>query len=169
MKQLRKASIEALSQTRTLLNGLVTHPQGQKLYLEEGIGKHIRHIIDHFLVLRDGLSSSCIDYNQRNRESELERNIFIASKALDEIIEWVETSALLENDRPVTILSEISCQQTISASIKSNLMRELHYVNYHCIHHLAFCALLAKQQGVDIDPDVGLAPGTASYVRAISG
>jgi hypothetical protein len=168
MKLLRKATLEPLHQTRLLLDALVKLPAGQRLYEEVGIGTHVRHIIDHFLVLRDGLAVNCVDYNNRNRDSEMERNIFVACNAIDEIKQWIETTDQLDKDRPIEILSEVSCQQTVNVSINSNLMRELHYVSYHCIHHLAYCALLAKQNDVEIDPAIGLAPGTASYLRAIN-
>ena len=168
MKQLRNATLESLHQTRLLLDVLVKLPVGQKLYEEAGIGTHVRHIIDHFQVFRDGLAENCIDYNHRNRDSDMERNIFVACNALDELRQWIETTDQLDKDRPITILSEVSCQQTVNVTINSNLMRELHYVSYHCIHHLTYCALLAKQNEIDIDPAIGLAPGTATYMRAIN-
>jgi hypothetical protein len=168
MKLLRNATLESLHQTRSMLDALVKLPAGQNLYEEAGIGTHVRHIIDHFLVLRDGLAENCIDYNRRNRDSDMERNIFVPCNAIEELCQWIETTDQLEEDRPISILSEVSCQQTVNVTINSNLMRELHYVSYHCIHHLAYCALLAKQNDVDLDSAIGLAPGTASFMRAIN-
>ena len=59
MKLLRKATLESLHQARLLLDALVKLPAGQKLYEEAEIGTHVRHIIDHFLVLRDGIAENC--------------------------------------------------------------------------------------------------------------
>ena len=98
----------------------------------------------------------------------MERNILDAANTLEEFKAWIETTDALDNDRPVNIISEISCEETINARISSNLMRELHYVSYHCIHHLAYCTLLARQHGIEIDPAIGIAPGTATYLRAVN-
>lgn len=168
MKQLRKATIEAIEQTQVLLDELARHETGQSLYTEAGLGKHVRHIIDHFRVFRDGLASNCIDYNKRNRESEMERNMFVACQALAEFKRWIESTDQLDNDRPISIFSEVSCQKTINAKINSNVMRELHYIAYHSIHHLAYCALMASQHGIKLETEIGIAPGTATYLRAVN-
>lgn len=168
MKQLRNATIESIEQTRSLLDALVKHEAGPEIYSGTGIGKHVRHIVDHFLVFRDGLSGDCIDYNRRNRESEMERNIFIACNALDDLKNWIASTEELDEDRPVTIISEVSCEKTVNVKIKSNVMRELHYVAYHSIHHLAYCTLLAQKHEIALDTSIGIAPGTATYLRAVN-
>jgi len=168
MKQLRKATIESIEQTRSLLDALVRHEAGLEIYRGAGIGKHVRHIVDHFLVFRDGLASGCIDYNQRNRESEMERNIFIACNALDDLKNWIALTDQLDEDRPITIISEVSCEKIVNVKINSFVMRELHYVAYHSIHHLAYCTLLAQQHDITLDPSIGIAPGTATYLRAVN-
>ena len=168
MKQLRNATIESIEQTRSLLEALVKHEAGPEIYSGAGIGKHVRHIVDHFLVFRDGLASGCIDYNCRNRESEMERKIFIACNALDDLEKWIASTDQLDEDRPVTIISEVSCETTVNVEINSNVMRELHYVAYHSIHHLAYCTLLARQHDVELDSSIGIAPGTATYLRAVN-
>lgn len=167
MKQLREATIEALDQTRVLIETIAGHEEGQGIYKQAGIGRHVRHILDHFLVFRSGLDGGQIDYNKRNRDSEVEVNLFLACKMLDELKHWAASTKQLEDDRPITIVSEVSCSRTINTRIDSSVKREMHYVNYHCIHHLAFCALLAKQHGIESDPAIGLAPGTATHFRAL--
>lgn len=168
MKQLRNSLIESLTQTRFLLDTLSSHPNGALVYTGSGIGKHIRHVLDHFLALRVGLEARVIDYNKRNRDSEIERNMFLACSLTDDLTGWMETTDMLSANMPISIISEISCEKTVNARIASNLMREMHYLTYHSIHHLAFCSLLASQEGIDIDPAIGLAPGTATYLRVVN-
>ncbi|MDT8398569.1 MAG: hypothetical protein RQ899_08150 [Pseudomonadales bacterium] len=164
MKLLRNSLVESLSQIDALLLALEVEPAGkQNLYEESGIGKHVRHVIDHFLVLKSGLDSGLVDYNTRTRDSETERNPALARKMIRELSHWVSES--LKEDKVLEIVSEISCQQTSNVMLSSNLRREMHYISYHTIHHVAYCALLAKQQGISIDPAIGLAPATVTYLR----
>ena len=61
MKQLRKATIESINQTCQLLKALVEHESGPTVYKDAGLGRHVRHIVDHFIVFRDGLARDLID------------------------------------------------------------------------------------------------------------
>jgi len=47
----------------------------QKPYFESSLGKHMRHIIDHYLCFRRDFDKGVIDYDQRHRDSQLETDI----------------------------------------------------------------------------------------------
>ena len=166
MKQLRKATIECLERSRCLLETLDCHPRGKEVYLKSGIGRHTRHVIDHYLAYIKGLGNGIIDYNKRDRESALETDLDLGCGKIKYLIHWFSNTEDLEQDRKIEIESEISCQDTVNVRIPSNLAREMHYVTYHGLHHMAYCLILAEIEGIPLDPELGLAPGTATYLRA---
>ena len=168
MKKLREAAAESLVQAESLLDALARYPGGSALYRDGGIGEHARHIIDHFLAFRGGLEKGLIDYDRRNRGSAVSKDIHLARSAIRELLDWTGQALQVESNKPLEILSEISCRETLAVRIPSNVGRELHYLIYHSIHHLAYCALLARQAGVAIDPAIGLAPGTATDLKAVN-
>ncbi len=164
MKQLREATIEALVQVEQLI--LMCSPDNYNLpsaHSSSGIGRHVRHILDHFLAVRAGLDSGIVDYNMRNRDCRLEDDPELALELVDQIKSWL--IELTFEDQPITIESEISVNATLSTEMPSTLSRELCYLINHTIHHVAYATLVAKQIGIGVDQELGIAPGTATYLR----
>ena len=165
MPRLRDATIEALDQVRSLINSVkVEQDVAGNLYAVSGIGRHVRHVVDHFRALQAGIESGTVDYNIRHRESEMESQAELGLFEIDRLILWLQSSAPTD-DSPVAVISEISCLHDESRRFDSNVRRELLYLINHSIHHAAYAALLARENGVKPDAGIGLAPATASYLR----
>lgn len=158
-----------LWQVRLVLDAVQQRPKDATmcLYQEAGIGSHIRHILDHFLALQNGLHDGRVDYNIRNRGSVWERDAGVARVKLGQIEAFL--SGLTSLEREIEVHSEIDCVATVSGSFRSNVSRELLYLINHTIHHLAYIRLLARSEGFDLPADIGLAPATASYLRQTGG
>lgn len=164
MSALRSAAVEALDQMISLI-GTTRQASGptENLYSDSGIGCHVRHIADHFRAFESGLVTGVIDYDSRRRECELERSATLGLAELQnlrEMLQYVEVSF-----QPVTVESEISCLQQDSRKCESTFDRELVYLIYHTIHHVAYAALLIRQIGLSPDASIGNAPATATYLR----
>ncbi len=164
MSTLRNSAVEALDQMHSLIvTAMDASGPDNNLYDESGIGCHVRHVADHFRAFENGIDSGVIDYNCRRRDSELERN---ANLGLEELLELREMLPLtIFSDQRVIVESEISCLHQESRRCDSTFNRELTYLIYHTIHHVAYASLLLKQIGLSPDPDAGLAPATVSYLR----
>lgn len=164
MSALRSAAVEALDQMNSLiLTAKQASGPSDKLYVDSGIGGHVRHVADHFRAFESGLISGFIDYNSRRRESELERNADLGLAELQDLqerLQYVDVSF-----QSVTVESEVSCLQQDSRRCESTYDRELVYLIYHTIHHVAYAALLLKQIGLTPNAMVGNAPATATYLR----
>lgn len=162
---LREALLQSLDQIRRILDRLdaLASPDGGWLYAETGIGRHLRHINDHFLALIEGGEAGWVDYNRRHRDSPVECDLQAGRDQLEGILDWCRETELEE--RSLRIVSEIDCRASHSLSFESNLSRELLYLINHTIHHAAYIRLRLAQEGVELPPDIGLAPGTASYLR----
>ena len=157
----------ALQQITAILTLLASQPkvQQQRLFVEQRIGAHIRHVHDHFRSLFIGLDSGIIDYNIRNRESSEERELQLCVFENNKIINQLNT---LESQYPqIEIVSEINCHATENLKISSSVERELLYLINHTIHHAAIIKHIMKMEGLTCADEIGLAPSTASYYRAL--
>ncbi len=161
MNRIARENIKTLEQTKTVVNSL-----SDQMYTHlstSSIGQHIRHILDHYLAVQQGYDVGYIDYNARNRNSNIESDRKAAINLIDTVSVWIKKSSFV--DKPLVICTEVSVSQTENVTISSNLSRELCYLLNHSIHHLAYIKLLAKSWDISFASDVGVAPSTASYLR----
>ncbi|PKH03054.1 hypothetical protein CXF72_08170 [Psychromonas sp. MB-3u-54] len=166
MKQLREATVEALLQVQQLVVASGGERYNQpSLHSESGIGKHVRHILDHFLALQQGAVNGNIDYNSRHRDSEIENDAELALQLINELIAWFLPPDSELQERAVKVESEISLKQQQNRLFDSSLSRELCYLINHTVHHVAYAKLVAKELGILVDDAIGIAPSTASYLR----
>ena len=164
MTALNRANIEVLVQLKELVTCC------QSIYCRThsssvaAIGEHVRHVLDHYRAFQAGMLSDCIDYNYRTRNSIEETDPLIALKHIDALIEWLASGVLMPAN--IQVISEINLQYSQSETMLSTSTRELLYLVNHSIHHMAYAALLAKTNGLTVPAHIGLAPGTASYLRS---
>ncbi|MCI0517236.1 MAG: hypothetical protein L0Y45_05310 [Woeseiaceae bacterium] len=164
MKKLPECTIEALQQLRELIVAVQNSGRpADDTYASSGIGRHVRHVIDHFRALAAGIECGVIDYNVRSRNSAIERDPERGLIEIFKLSEWLDT--LQTGDAPVSVISEISCHLTENQEFRSNVNRELLYLINHTIHHVAYAALLARSCGVECREAIGFAPATASFLR----
>jgi len=165
MNSIIKSNIEILTQLADILKTLpidkMCSPSDSS---SSSLGKHIRHILDHYLALQDGYDVNHINYNERNRNSNIESDRQAALNLTSSIINWLRNSPLI--DKPLLIHTEISTSSIKNINVNSNLKRELCYLLNHSIHHMAFISLLAKFQNITLAPNIGIAPSTASHLRS---
>ncbi len=168
MKALIEATIETLEQVRSLITLCAGDQYDQaSVHSMSGVGRHVRHILDHFIAVKGGAESGLIDYNVRQRDSDIESNSQLALQRTDELIDWLSVLGR-EDVQPgskIQVVTEISVNQTKTMAMESNLDRELCYLINHTVHHLSYASLVAKQLGFTVDDSIGLAPGTATYLR----
>ncbi|MFT7053164.1 MAG: hypothetical protein ACJAU1_000716 [Psychromonas sp.] len=166
MKQLRDATVEALLQVQQLVVASGGERYNQpSLHSESGIGKHVRHILDHFLALQQGVVNGNIDYNSRHRDSEIENDAELALQLIKQLIAWFNQPHAELKERAVKVESEISLKQQQNMLFDSSLSRELCYLINHTVHHVAYAKLVAKELNILVDEVIGIAPGTATYLR----
>lgn len=139
-----------------------------KPYFSSSIGTHIRHIIDHYLALKDGLDTGHINYNVRHRHSQAEQFIEIATKALVEIKAWLASLDQSKFSLPIMVTTEIDISYTKSAKCASTFERELVFVSSHAIHHYALIRVICAMQNKTIPDIFGFAPATITHSQNAS-
>jgi hypothetical protein len=128
-------------------------------------GAHMRHILDHYIALKQGLEAKIIDYNYRHRES----NVALCPKSA--IIAWLEIKAwlvdviALDPKMRLSIICETSLTENKSIKTSSTLGRELLFASSHAVHHFSLMSVISSLLGNSCHGDFGMAPATASYLR----
>lgn len=129
------------------------------------LGQHARHCIDHFECLLAGIPSGLVDYDARNREAAIEcdRDVAItrcralAKDALANLRPLPATAPVL-----VRIASELEGEIPPQ---RSSLGRELLFVQSHTVHHFALLCAIAREHGLAVPADFGVAPSTLRHRR----
>ncbi|MTI11367.1 hypothetical protein [Curvivirga aplysinae] len=149
----------------SIVEGLEQDHQ-QELYVEVGIGRHIRHIADHLQAFILAVESGVLDYNLRRRGHSCEENVASAREMLEGLYINIQQIPFREQD--LEVISEVDVSACQTSSFKSNISREILYLINHTIHHTAYISLLAKTRNVTLPASIVLAPATATFLRAAS-
>ncbi len=136
-------------------------------YSGSGVGKHIRHNVDHYECFFTGLTSGKIDYDGRQRDPRIETDRRYAAKKMLSIIPPLEALAVKKLGDPILVkMNDTDEKQDASQWSASTIGRELQFLMSHTVHHYAVIAIILKIQGFDCDQDFGVAPSTLKYQRS---
>jgi len=153
---------EQLQLLKKLLGNLtIEQYQYQSKYLGNAtIGGHTRHIIEILQCLITAYKNdSVVDYINRTRNLEIEKNIILANKLVDE---YVCLPAL--PDKKLVIFADE--EQTI---IATSFYREIQYNVEHIIHHLALIKVVLTELDIStIDENFGIAYSTIKYKKNLT-
>lgn len=129
------------------------------------VGGHVRHNLDHVAALLRGLRSGGVNYDHRDRGTDVERDRLAAMAEILRLEEeltdfpWhtvphlVKLTALVAPDRPPV--------KTVTSA-----ERELAFVVSHTVHHNAIIGIMAKLLGTELPADFGYAPSTIAHQRS---
>lgn len=137
----------------------------QMPHFSSSAGAHMRHVLDHYLAIKLAADSGLVDYNKRNRFSEVESDPKAASAQWQDIETWLIEVSEKINDHKVEVVSEICAVDQLSIQVPSTLARELVFVLGHAVHHFSLLAVIRSLQGKSCPENFGLAPSTISYLR----
>ena len=132
-------------------------------------GKHMRHILDHYLALQSGLETGQVDYDQRSRGGLLETDVNQALRCWENIHQWLLNICEGAFERAVTVKTEVSIHRQQSLTTSSTLARELIFVASHAIHHFSLLAVVCSLQGIRLEDNFGVAPATVTHLRKLAG
>nr|BBJ02374.1 hypothetical protein YBY_02220 [Marinobacter nauticus] len=156
----------AIDQLVNLLNALPSEGYRQSFGVKKPqvIGKHVRHIIDHYTALLSASShpGALLDYENRHRELVLETDrragrdqlVSIAQQLRNQLSHGFEDGLVMRHN-------SAGVQQVVSTSVE----RELVFLASHTIHHMAIIGMLAEQAGMEVSADFGVHPSTLRYLE----
>jgi uncharacterized damage-inducible protein DinB len=123
------------------------------------IGAHVRHCVDHVSALLDRTVEGEMTYDDRRRDTALERSRRLAATTLRSLAVRVRDMAPRTSDLPITLWTMLDRRGT-RARVRTSLGRELVFVLQHTIHHEAVVAVLLAGRGRVLPGHFGVAPST---------
>jgi len=167
MHNIKKGCFEILNQGKNFLNSVSdeAYVKVVKPFFIASSGEHIRHVLDHFMVLMNGYEKGIINYDERKRGSQVETQRKLAILQLDKIEKWISSLDKNDFDKKLVIISEIAVSKTLATKATTTLQRELIFAASHAVHHYALIAISIQMQDLKLDKNFGIAPATASYLR----
>lgn len=135
-------------------------------YFSSGVGKHIRHNLDHYESFLAGLVTGKINYDGRQRDHRVETDRRYAIEKMLAIISRLEALTALKWNHSISVQMNEADEKSPSPWSGSTLGRELQFLMSHTVHHYALLAIILKIQGFDCDEDFGVAPSTLKYQRS---
>ncbi len=157
------ANIYVLNQARDLLRKLddaayCAHAMGGR----SAVGVHLRHALDFYALFLDGINDGRIDYDRRARDKRVEQSRDVALERIDELIAHLR--ALTDLDRAIRVKVDIGDDPANTGNYSaSSVRRELQSLVGHTIHHFALITYVLRAQGIETDPEFGVAPSTLDY------
>jgi uncharacterized damage-inducible protein DinB len=165
MSELAAENVEVLEQLIDLVDGMSASRYRQHFGSrnQHTIGKHVRHIIDHYEGLVQPMyarTPTPVNYEHRRREASLETVPEIACDRLREIC-----GILREISAPAQQHALDVDHSTTRSTLRltSSVGRELAFLSSHTIHHMAIIGLLAEQMGVEPAREFGVHPSTLRH------
>jgi hypothetical protein len=130
------------------------------------VGAHVRHVIEHYEALLQGLRTGAVDYDSRPRDSQLETSPHLAQRrllALHQELGQMKPGVL---NQAVQVLGQGGTVGSFNFSVASTLGRELVFLASHAVHHFALLATHLHRHGVAVPAHFGKAPGTVAHEMA---
>ncbi|TFH86256.1 DinB family protein [Billgrantia azerbaijanica] len=153
---------QALAQLRALVERLSPGDYGRPFGADgrHTLGKHVRHIIDHYdALLGERVTDSAVDYEHRRREAALEQEPTLAAHRLAAIERALPRFGDAGASRPLALRYPLDASGD-DLMLATSLERELAFLTSHTIHHMAVIGLLAEQCGHDLPTAFGVHPST---------
>lgn len=123
------------------------------------VGGHVRHCLDHVRALIRGARTGLVDYDDRQRGTDVETDRRTAIHAIGELDRELAALAPAELDQPVRVALILTADGR-GAQTQSSLGRELAFLLSHTIHHGAMIGGMVRALGGSVPPDFGYAPST---------
>jgi len=158
------ASDALLAQLGALVASLdePVYTTGSRVVAGGSVGKHVRHILDHFGGAIETPSGEPIDYDHRDRGTEVEARPDAALARIDELRASLASLGQAALDERVTARVMCACDGAC-ADLGSTRAREVFFAMHHAIHHNAILGAIATELGFDLPEGFGKAPSTINF------
>lgn len=128
------------------------------------IGQHVRHVLEFYICLAQGLKVGKVDYDNRSRDLSIENDPKYAMMILEEL----RLVFCCDEIEDTVLINTIDFNDVI-INAKSSVRRELIYLIEHSIHHYAIIdiALRSHFRYVEIPQNFGVAYSTSKHKKSL--
>lgn len=111
------------------------------------IGNHIRHVLDVFACIFDGLEKGEIDFSKREKDVLAETNRNVGLRYFETIINRLNNLKGNNFHKKITICDDLGCGKTTAEyTLGSALMQ----AQSHAIHHFATIGYIINQLNISL-------------------
>ena len=122
------------------------------------IGGHIRHILDVFDCIFDGLEIGEVDLSARKRNVLAEQKTNVGLDYFNQVIEKLNSLTNVDLNQIVPVRDDLGLGEIVQNYTLGSALIQAHS---HAIHHFASLGYLINQLGIDLpDNDFGYNPTT---------
>jgi uncharacterized damage-inducible protein DinB len=159
------AVVAVLRQLRDLLRATspeqyVMKPVG---IVNSSIAGHVRHCLDHVTTFLTGATVGMMDYDDRQRGTDVEKSRLTAIGVIDRQIDGLDYVRACPLDQPISLQVLMSASGP-ATTVETTLGRELAFVLSHTIHHNALIAVIARLLDIATPDRFGYAPSTLAHL-----
>ncbi len=158
-----RGCLDTLVRCEDLLTAIEAAPRRISRDLALRVGPHFRHIVDHFGCFFQGLAHRHVDYDERARDTRLERDPERIRGALRETRHGLAQLGADAGLGAIDVHQRVCDDEAVT--VASTLDRELAFLSSHTIHHISIIVRVATASGLVINPDLELAFSTAAHRR----
>lgn len=170
------AALALLEQAVTFIESIddASYSRASRLLPGGTIGKHFRHIVDHFAAtlapLRTPAQCECvvIDYDRRERNVPMETCRRTAVTEIKAVMDELARAHDGASEGIVTVRVMLSADGA-ERDFRSTLGRELAFASHHAVHHHAMIQVIAVELGLRSPDGFGKAPSTLKFERTMPG
>ena len=132
--------------------------------LNASVSQHIRHILEFYVCLYEGLKTGVVNYDNRKRDLRIENDRLFTQNLIRELKEKINNQ-VDNNDLILELKYGDDSENNISLS--TNYFRELAYNVEHTIHHLAIIKqpIIERFNYIELPDNFGIASSTVRYVN----
>ncbi|MBV6644342.1 MAG: DinB family protein [Cyclobacteriaceae bacterium] len=153
-----------LTQLNEVIEQLTDHDYKSGIPILSGasIGQHIRHTLEFFICLMDGVNHDVINYDNRQHDKVIEEDRKIASSVIRSIQDFLDKNPA---DKALVLEANYQVEQDNTIAIPSSFLRELSYNIEHAIHHMALIKIGVRAIGdhITLSEHFGVATSTVRY------
>ncbi|MCB1693499.1 MAG: hypothetical protein KDI19_12100 [Pseudomonadales bacterium] len=162
MSETKEPAVGALAEVRSVIESL-----DDKSYVSDApgidpmtIGQHVRHILDFYECFLRGAHEGVIDYDDRERNHDVETVRTVAIERIDSLVCALAT--VTGRERPVLVRQQ-TVVGTEAERCRTSVEREIAFLESHATHHLAIVSIIMRLIGLAPKPDLGVAASTLAY------
>ncbi|GAA6061717.1 hypothetical protein JCM10212_004949 [Sporobolomyces blumeae] len=179
-EQLYRTAQHYIGQVVDLLERTVTTDSQlrhqSKLSAGSTLGKHLRHLHDHYRLLLDALPTAApeagssdiapdrvlnVNYDVRLRNGDAESRHDAAVASFKHLSERLRTETKAGKGVPASQRVRLTAVTPEKVVVESTFGRELWFASFHAVHHFALIRVIAVSElGLEVPDDFGVAPAT---------
>ena len=160
------AADRILCQLDDLLNQLrpEDYKRPSQLLNNSSIGQHVRHSLEFFSCLKEGIVNGSVNYDKRKRDKAIEEDLAFARIVLKSIADWVKNYS---QNIPLKLETNFSPMENSPLIVPSNYYRELTYNIEHTVHHMALIRVAINEfcSYMELSEEFGVASSTIRHKR----